>query len=1099
VERFRYLLREREIPTFETIVDKLLTNVKYIKEITAIKLSHISSNLLKDIGDDGILGDLYTKAKHPVGPNKDLKNIKYAKSLCSDFMKKFLKKEDTIKTVILASMDTKLAATIEVKLSPLDVGAETKDLKIKVNEAKYPIKWIPYFDYDSASSGEKSVNIAFSDLMFCDETKGTNAELSDYLKILNKYDGSDDIKKLLNTYDTLRYIKNINPGDYEIKFTFVNPGDFGSIENVSDRVVNGIVTVPHSIKINDIKGNETTWAFHMQRFCGAAKCIYYYKNIDAQEYIMIGLFSKNVAIANKLFAKSGRDAADKEKERDAENYSEKYSRIKKYDAIYEGLITNIITTERCEMYILSSKISQFESKEIGYDTGYITNMESAFLDLQEYVPLVSSLPNNIMKRQTVLKIALVIIEMIINLYNQGLMYVDLKLQNIMIFTDARDKFYIKFIDLGSIIPSNLTLGEFYNTIFIQNSKANVAWTFDNNNLPDLHNINSDVGEGGIFKNFLFDINIAKTIDVDALTKDQKPIFDAFKASFMMNIMYFIMNLITYFITGENYEGNYNYSVGDKDYGLTGEKIGGINVKDIMELNTKEPTQQGALNSKKPNIYEFSLAIDKLYLYDKTTYKTTPDRDLINLFKDTLKFMETNRDAKDIEINNNNIENQFEKFSGELIKIYEMKTTTMDSFVLNTPCLLDKYLKKINTAVIKLEDLYADGIDPLIDLHEVGFERNIKFFKTIFSNAYKTIDKKKKLSDIKNALSDHLNKSNWYKTFVSQYYIIMQKYKIENEFGYNTVDMIQKLGDKWKTGTDPIYNNTISRKYKADIYTFAFVQKVYFNYEENFEIFNDPFENHTDVISFIYGDNYYAYLTDKYGIPMNILTFYNHLTTMLPPPPRPKWWNSFTATAAQVFNDYKEFRNTAPYPLTLNVHAIAGDPIKRIVYFVHITEINNLLNALKGEYDGMTYEQRRDIILDSSQIHINVCGSAAEKKIYYDDNIAPLSINARTINNHFSLLRVPLIDEKNDVIIGGAPKKHLTDPLMRSIDALPLVGGGILSAYLARYNLTMYLIVLIIVLVIIVIYYIDLDSLLDPYINNSYELEEHTPLKSQLPP
>ncbi len=405
--------------------------------------------------------------------------------------------------------------------------------------------------------------------------------------------------------------------------------------------------LPH--KIYTSKGK--VYVIKYEVFCGGAKCVYYYYNAVDKKYILIGLMTSNLyfkLLSNEQLGKQN-------------TLKKSYLKLGIVDAEYENYISQQIINNKLHDYIINvdSKLISNE-RTFHFNTGILT-MPNGLIDLERWISkYLMYIPDAYIKRNIIMQICQTVLFMLIQLYNAGLMYLDLKIENIMFFLNKEGKVSIKFIDLGSVFNSTFR-SAYYKDVYIQCSKANTAFTFDNPRLINFHDINKGVEDGNVYKTSIYNKNVESGQLKTADPKIEKDIDQYILTSYKMNIMYFVLNFICFATTGRNHEGDAN---GEKE------------------------------EDKRPSIQEMERYFKNINMYSETDKKLVSDKvinDLANTFI---------TDAKDTETPigeyHKNITKQFDKF----IEYFETYDPAEDNatYILNQYSTVEKFKNKLSLAI-----------------------------------------------------------------------------------------------------------------------------------------------------------------------------------------------------------------------------------------------------------------------------------------------------------------------------------------------------------------------------------------------------------------
>lgn len=664
----------------EEILKYLITQQK---DVATKKIERFSSSHLKELSK-GFLDHIDALIRDVDGNN--LLNVYYAKESQTSRIEEIKKKRITDAILVKEHYEVFSGKKPQpLILLPVDPSKHGDFLDTKMDEglgmnyitnnryniefgaADNKIVWSTIFDMTKNDVDNYSRYFSYRDILF--NTKDYDS-ISDYFNIVNNY-----YRRFLNTYDRKKLLldltnkiiniilnerKIIQTDSVELLFIPNTKPEWAKFKNTYElstqtftqqtKKMAGIYNVvPQCVIITDVTGTETKYELDTFSFCGAAKCIFYYRNTATNKYLLLGLFTLNTYLEKNM-------GGLKDTEPNLAMLSRFKGKIDDTDPEYEAIISHFIRQNAVTDYMITSEIYEFRLPEIGYVTGYVNTMDVGFIDLEQYPLAMTAMPNNVIKHSILLKLMLYSIHMILEMYNKGLMYVDLKLQNVMFFIE-NDKMFLKFIDVGSVIPTNLKLAEVYSTIFIQNSKANCAGTTENQFLPNFHKINEGLEDQNIYKKFLYDVN--------KNGKDPKSdpvMYSSFKYSYMMNIMYYVINMFVYYVTGENFEGDFN------------REVGGKSIPDV------------------PNINILINYVQKIQAIDSTDFKAI-DEPLIPLFVDILQFMSDWRYFVDQTVYFAEIDKKWTQFLDELEKAYTDSLTNTLYYVLNND-LIHKFVLKM---------------------------------------------------------------------------------------------------------------------------------------------------------------------------------------------------------------------------------------------------------------------------------------------------------------------------------------------------------------------------------------------------------------------
>lgn len=546
------------------------------------------------------------------------------------------------------------------------VSTKINDITIDITDNKedytYNIKFDkPHIGYDELKEYVVDNLFLINELLFYHQDDNLNEIL--------RY---NNLSKLLIITDISKNISIINITDIK-EISFTNISEYNQNINLKVNRVKSIIQSDEILKkkqtddgwfiipFSIILKNNDIYELKYEFFCGAAKCIYFYYNEHKNKYILLGLFTYNLHMKYVNHYDKLDDA---------------YKKVNINDILYEKIISEYIKDKR-DLDICKFSFGLLNKDELGYKDGGILTGDVGFIDLQLWIKEFMFVSNRAIKRKTFLQLSLVLYNLIIKLYKNGYLYVDLKLQNIMLFL-KNDKFEVKFIDLGSIIPVNMTLGEYYNIIFIQCSKANCAWTFNNNLLLNFHDVNQKVEDKNIFKEYIFDINNTEKIHKDI--DDYKELYEAIYSSYLMNIMYFITNLYVYFVSGYNFEGDVN--------------------------NQNNPDAI-------PIIELFRKNIKNIYYIDNDEFKR--DEQLIKIF---IEFIDLAENKKKIGTNdkyNTEIHLFFRNFINVIYNEYQNDIMKDVLYVGGCKYLLDKLVNKIKKIKNTIIFVYEKDIDPIFGI------------------------------------------------------------------------------------------------------------------------------------------------------------------------------------------------------------------------------------------------------------------------------------------------------------------------------------------------------------------------------------------------
>ena len=488
-------------------------------------------------------------------------------------------------------------------------------------------------------------------------------------------------------------------------------------KSFKEKKIGPIWTIPTIIIVNGVK-----YILTYEIFCGAAKCVYYYKKETEDKFILVGLFTTNYYLKNSINApnKAIKDHMEKHK------LPSKYEKVNFEDVVYEGVISKAIERKTSiQNYIIKSKIMTFDKIDVGYKNGSLIFMDNGIIDLLEWIDITKYINDYKIDRKTLMMINYNIIMMSIKLYNENLMFVDLKLQNIMFFIDGNiteNKFKIKFIDLGSIVPSDLKIPKYFDDIFIQCSKNNSAQLFKNNtHLIDFHNLNKDADQGNnessYFKRIFYNMNNPSDKYEGFGSVDDDIFKSASKATFQMNIIYFTLNMYVSLVIGENFSGSLN---GD----FTSKYEDSKNIYGIVP------------DMDEPNINLFKERVKKIYyIKDDEAHN---DKTLVDLI-DTFISIGENKDNKSKNDYYNSINNFFDYF---VKTIKNEINSDSGEYLCNSSRFLNKIQNKFSS-VGKLpfylcEPYFDKTINLLEEKESMIKEENINSFIDVNYKNYKYI-------------------------------------------------------------------------------------------------------------------------------------------------------------------------------------------------------------------------------------------------------------------------------------------------------------------------------------------------------------------------